>query len=849
MLPPPVPTGRPDPLANGNGYGARLRAWRKAHPRLTIAGGVALGLVLLYILAGGALAAHLIAGRATEKLGRPLTIGSGHGGLGAIVLDNVALAGADGQPPLLTVKEVRIPWGAALGMHSEVRVDGLRIAAVQGGAADNVSTIVDKLRGRGRGKAQPAPGGDSEGGGGGTSSSVPDVVITNGALDARDDGKHLAVKIASFDAELRPGTKLAVRLRGVKGELAIGAEGQGPSFAAAEIDVQTPLAGLRPKGVPSLRVNAGRASPLPTLSLTGITGVIAPPPAGVSGPSDGLIIDLRGSYGGAKEVLWTAKGHADLEKGTGKLALLAEQFSLGRIRDVLPPSVLTPENTTLDAALNLSWVGDAVRFGGELAVVGLSVQSESLATEAVENVSLRLKLAGTAYPVGRRVELDLLEGKVRDITARLSGSLAMPEGVFRFANGKKLDVIPQIALKFTVPKVSCAKLLTSIPPALIPHLQGFVMQGNFTADVGTSIDFANLDALDLTGKIGIDGCKVVKAPPEVLALDGKQPGKQSLVVFVEVPRKFGEVAKKQGPTAIDQPDTLSVVVGPDNPDFVPYEEISPYLVGSIMTTEDNGFFKHRGWVSSQFKSALRKNLERGGFRLGASSITMQMTKNVLLTREKTLSRKLQELFLVWYIEQNLSKERILELYFNAIEFGPRIYGIGTATRHYFGKKPADLTPLEAAFFSSILPSPKRRYIQYCHGAPLPQWDKYIHRIMAKTHERGRLTDDEYNAYAVQTLAFDRKEATFTEKQCLEWVKAMAPKPEPEAPPDMEDLGGEGDAGFAGSKRLKKLFTPATRRTPAGKTPAGGKAAAPPGKTSAALVKTAGDKPVAERAQQ
>jgi hypothetical protein len=613
--------------------------------------------------------------------------------------------------------------------------------------------------------------------------------------------------------------------------------------------VQTPLAGLRPKGVPALRVNAGRASPLPTLSLTGITGVIAPPPAGVPGPTDGLIIDLRGSYGGAKETLWTAKGHADLDKGVGKLALRAEQFSLGRIRDVLPPSVLTPENTTLDAALVLSWVGDAVRFGGELAVVGLSVHSESLAADPVENVSVGLKLAGTAYPVARRVELDLLEGKVRDITARLSGSLAMPAGTFRFSNGKKLDVIPQIALKFTVPKVSCAKLLTSVPPALIPHLQGFVLQGNFTADVGTNIDFANLDALDLTGKIAIDGCKVVKAPPEVLALDGKQPGKQSLVVNVEVPRKFGEmVPKKLGPAASDQPDILSVVVGPDNPDFVPYEEISPYLVGSIMTTEDNGFFKHRGWVSSQFKSALRKNLERGGFRLGASSITMQMTKNVLLTREKTLSRKLQELFLVWYIEQNLSKERILELYFNAIEFGPRIYGIGAATRHYFGKKPADLTPLEAAFFSSILPSPKRRYIQYCHGAPLAQWDKYIHRIMAKTHERGRLTDDEYNAYAVQTLAFDRKEATFTEKQCLEWVKAMAPKPEPEAPPDMEDLGGEGDAGFAGSKRLKKLFTPATRRTPGGKGPAGGKAAAP-GKTSAALEKPAGDKPVAARAQQ
>jgi len=826
-------------------------AWVKAHRRTSIAGGVVLGVLLAYMLVGGALAARVIAGRATERLGRPVTIGSGHGGFGAIVLNDVVVAGAPGQPPLVTVKEVRIPLGVVFGMRGPVSVDGLRVAAVNGGPADNVSAIADRLRGRKSGKADGA-GNKTEGAeGGGSSSSVPDVVITNGALEARDHDKHVAVKVASFDAELRPGTKLAVRLRGIHGVLALGDEGQGPSFAADEVDVQTPLAGLRPTGVPALRVTAGRASPLPTLSLTGITGVIAPPPAGVPGPADGLIIDLRGSYGGAKESLWTAKGRADLDKGMGKLSLRAEQFSLGRIRDVLPPSVLTPENTTLDAALDLSWVGDAVKFGGELAVVGLSLQHEALSTEPVENVSVGLSLAGTAYPAARRVELERLEGKVRDITARLSGSLALPTGTFKFANGKKLDVIPQIALAFTVPKMPCAKLLTSIPPALVPHLQGFELKGTFTADVGAKIDFADLDALALTGKVGIDGCKVVKAPPEVLALDGKQPGKPSLVVNVEVPRKFGaEAPRKAAASGTIEPDVMSVVIGPDNPDFVPYDEISPYLVGSIMTTEDNGFFKHRGWVSSQFASALRKNLQRGGFRLGASSITMQMTKNVLLTREKTLSRKLQELFLVWYIEQNLSKERILELYFNAIEFGPRIYGIGAATRHYFGKRPSELTPLEAAFFSSILPSPKRRYVQYCHGAPAAQWDKYIHRIFNKAHERGRVTDDEYAAYATQTLTFDRKEATFTEKQCLEWVKGMSPpKTEPEAPPDMDEENGEGEGAFTG-KRLRKLYTSAARRTApapdgAGQTPAVSKTPAV-GKTAAP--KKPGAKPVATRAQ-
>ncbi|HSZ82152.1 MAG TPA: biosynthetic peptidoglycan transglycosylase, partial [Polyangia bacterium] len=234
-------------------------------------------------------------------------------------------------------------------------------------------------------------------------------------------------------------------------------------------------------------------------------------------------------------------------------------------------------------------------------------------------------------------------------------------------------------------------------------------------------------------------------------------------------------------------------------------------INSIMTTEDNGFFKHHGWVSSEFKSALKRNLARGGFRLGASSITMQMVKNVLLSQEKTLSRKLQELFLVWYIEQELPKERILELYFNAIEFGPRIYGIGAASRHYFGKRPSELNPVEAAFFSSILPSPKRRYIQYCHGALYPPWDKYVHRIVAKVHERGRLTDDELAAWSVTPLVFDRKEATFTEKQCLDWVKAITAHPEAEVPPELSDDDADGGGDTFSTGKLGRLFSRGARQ--------------------------------------
>ncbi|HEY5091057.1 MAG TPA: biosynthetic peptidoglycan transglycosylase, partial [Polyangia bacterium] len=695
MLPPPLPPGlgRP-PQAGPSGAVARARLWISRHRRLGAAVAIALGLLVVYPFAVGALAAHLCASRLSARLGKTVTVGQGRAGLGDIVLHDLVVAGAPGGPPLVTVTRITIPLGLALGMHGAVHVAGLRVHAVRGGNGDNLSAILAQVRGRHTGGAPAASGGAPAASGGGT--SLPDVVIESASIDARDETSHLRVSIAALDGEIQPGSRLALRMHGLRGGLMLGGEGEGPHFDADELDVQTPLTGMKPSGIPSVRIAGGTASPLPSLALTGIAGVIAPPPAGVSGEPTGLVIDLRGSYGGAHEALWTAKGHAEPEHGTGTLALRAEQFSLGRIADVLPRSVLKPANTTLDAALDLTWTGDAVKFAGDLAVVGLSLQNEALAIDPVENVSLGLTLRGTVYPLARRLELERAEARVRDVTARLSGRVALPAGSFRFTNGKTLSVVPNIDLTFSVPPVSCAKLLASIPSALVPRLQGFVMQGNFAADVGIKIDFAHLDDLDLTGKVGIDGCKVLKAPDDIKALaDAK-----TRVINVEAPKLPG--------AAPGETDTLAVVVGPDNPDFVPYDQISPYLVGSIMTTEDNGFFKHRGWVSSEFRTALKRNLERGAFRGGASSITMQMVKNVLLTQEKTLSRKLQELFLVWYLEQEVPKERILELYFNAIEFGPRIYGIGAATRHYFGKKPADLNPLEAAFFSSILPSPKRR---------------------------------------------------------------------------------------------------------------------------------------------
>ena len=159
---------------------------------------------------------------------------------------------------------------------------------------------------------------------------------------------------------------------------------------------------------------------------------------------------------------------------------------------------------------------------------------------------------------------------------------------------------------------------------------------------------------------------------------------------------------------------------------------------------------------------------------------MQFVKNVLLYRDKTLARKLQELFLTWHVENTLTKDRILEIYFNVIEYGPGLYGIGPASWHYFSKAPKDLNPVEAAFFSSILPSPKERYKQYCAGT-LTKWTEgKIFRILGIMRKRDRLSETDYEQAMLTPLLF-AKDLAETEVDCMQRVKKAIKNSRPTNP--------------------------------------------------------------------
>ncbi len=233
-----------------------------------------------------------------------------------------------------------------------------------------------------------------------------------------------------------------------------------------------------------------------------------------------------------------------------------------------------------------------------------------------------------------------------------------------------------------------------------------------------------------------------------------------LFLIVLVPSIVGVALWMKIPSADDIKGCLitkmyEVNLCPKSGQYVPLKSISPYLVKTIVLTEDSSFYDHQGFDWGSIKKNYEENTKVGFYKRGGSTITQQLAKNMFLTPEKSMVRKGLEALITIKIEKVLKKKEILEKYLNVIEFGKDIYGIKRAAQHYFQKSPHELDIVESAFLAMLLPNPKKYAASYYKKELTPFASKRINQIVHNLYQYHLINDEEFNGALIKLETFFR----------------------------------------------------------------------------------------------
>lgn len=182
---------------------------------------------------------------------------------------------------------------------------------------------------------------------------------------------------------------------------------------------------------------------------------------------------------------------------------------------------------------------------------------------------------------------------------------------------------------------------------------------------------------------------------------------------------------------------------PKSGNYAKLSQISSNVKDAVIISEDAGFYGHKGVDIDELKNSLEKNIAKGKFARGGSTISQQLAKNLFLSKDKTITRKLKELILTKRIEEKYSKNLILEKYLNVVELGKDIYGVKKASQHYFGKSASDLTPVEGAFIAFLLPSPEKYSVSFKRKELTPFARRRLKDILFKMQYYKKISHDEY----------------------------------------------------------------------------------------------------------
>ena len=498
------------------------------------------------------------------------------------------------------------------------------------------------------------------------------------------------------------------------------------------------LAAARPaaSGERSAGEGAGEALPLLRLSRASVAFALssAPhaPPA-TSGPWEGTVRASR------------------TKEGTGAVAALEGPAGLRARVEVRPAAA-----GGLDLVLRLlhltpAAVPPALRerasaaTGLEVLAGELDLSLEAPGVKRLEAGVGRLILSSRKVTVRAR-RLDV--APVGPISLRVEGELSWDAAARRLALARgragpseespaSVDLAlelalrpePRFSLEVSATALDWSAAMAALPPALRPAHDAPPVHGALAGRVALSGALEHRAAWQLQVELDPDGLRPGQLAPGALDLT----------------RPFS------WPAPLPGGGTRQLVVGSQNRDYVPLSALPPTLVRAVLASEDAAFYGHQGFDFDE----LRKVLERtDGRRLrGASTLTQQLAKNLFLSPDRTLARKVREALTTLALETALGKRRILEIYLNVIEWGPGVRGAGQAARHWFDKDVRELTPREAAFLATVIPNPVRFDFYRRRGALTEAWEARVASVLELLRAGGSLTDEEYDSALGAPLAF------------------------------------------------------------------------------------------------
>lgn len=711
--------------------------------------------------------------RVEERLGISISFEDVDISLSSVVFENVEIRSREGSRPLALVESLGVGVRVGSLLMGDLDITGIRVDGLEirmGEPMDGAQAVEWKdLIGR------VTKGMDTEEQGDSPTRSIPEIHIVSGRLVADDGRFSLTVEGLSgrFSAEggavvntddfslvhlgrnLVFGESSEVQLRNVREHVALSLNQPGfdlpvalkdlerlvkdtkdSALALGMIDSQGGLAKADAGGEgggeqveSGSRDDEGISAKLAVLDASGVLSKsgdknLEMKLSGVSGEISltrkrALIIRVSGQMPGtdARWVLgtnWSRKEDpsASIEIPDMPLTTVGEMF--------VPNEHIEWGHASVDGTVvvELQDNGEKLAFEGQASISGVEVSHPRLTAEPIEDLDAHLDFKASYEHGKKQLHLE---------------RLMVVRGLARITlRGNVMFDRLACDISGNVPPTACRQILQAVPSQLKPRLEGAQLEG--------------LIALDMR-----------------LGIDEDAPEKTTLEVNLDNRCRITDLGTLPNPQDFRRPfsytvynadaEPMRLISGPGTDRWTPYSMISPYLVEAALTTEDGKFRHHRGVTIPEIKRAIELNLKKDALKHGASTITMQLAKNLFMNRERTVARKLQELFFTWYLESQFTKDEILELYFNVIEFGPSIYGIREAASHYFGREPHELNLVESVFLIKLLPSPITRHGTYVRNEVSERKMNSLHRVMKTMFDRGRIDRTELAEGLSQELRF------------------------------------------------------------------------------------------------